>query len=182
MSSKVGALALLALSAFAGMANAAPVTVQGGTVHFKGEVVASGCALAADSVDQTVTLGQVKSSHFTAADVLGNAKQNFKIDFTDCDTTVASNASLKFTGSVVATPAGKNVLENESRGGDAATGVGIQLFDVDGSALDTNVQSANTALMDGNNTLTFAADYISTSTTVTPGDVTATATFDITYS
>ncbi len=183
MSNNIRTLILLAFPVLlCNMANAAPVTVSGGTVHFKGEVVASGCTLAAGSIDQTITLGQVKSSHFSAADMLGNAKQDFIIDLSDCDTTVASNAALKFTGNVVTTPGGSNVLENESRGTNAATGIGIQLFDTNGSTLDTNVNSANIALMNGDNKLIFSADYISTDIAVTAGDVTSTATFDITYS
>lgn len=46
----------LSLSATAALA-ADPVTVNGGTVHFKGEVVNAACAVDAGSLDQTVQLG-----------------------------------------------------------------------------------------------------------------------------
>ncbi|MGW9797087.1 type 1 fimbria pilin, partial [Serratia sp. 121840015-2] len=45
----------------AGVTHAATTTVNGGTVHFKGEVVNAACAVDAGSVDQTVQLGQVKT-------------------------------------------------------------------------------------------------------------------------
>ena len=40
----------------------AATTVNGGTVHFKGEVVNAACAVNMNSVDQTVLLGQVRSA------------------------------------------------------------------------------------------------------------------------
>lgn len=39
-----------------------PDSVNGGTVHFKGEVVNAACAVDAGSVDQTVQLGQVRTA------------------------------------------------------------------------------------------------------------------------
>lgn len=161
---------------------ATSTVTNAGTVHFQGKVIAAGCAVASDSVDQTVNLGVVKVGHFTGADVAGDQKTSFNINLTDCDSTTASNATLKFNGTSVNTTGGAAVLENLSRGVDAATGVGIRLFDTNGSALEVGTDGAPVNLVSGNNTLVFSADYISTDTTVTAGDVTATTTFDITYS
>jgi major type 1 subunit fimbrin (pilin) len=46
---------------------AATTTVNGGTVHFKGEVVNAACAVDAGSIDQTVQLGQVRSAKLATA-------------------------------------------------------------------------------------------------------------------
>lgn len=58
---KIKTLAIVVLSALSlssTAALAAATTVNGGTVHFKGEVVNAACAVDAGSVDQTVQLGQ----------------------------------------------------------------------------------------------------------------------------
>ena len=60
---KIKTLAIVVLSALSlssTAALAAATTVNGGTVHFKGEVVNAACAVDAGSVDQTVQLGQVR--------------------------------------------------------------------------------------------------------------------------
>lgn len=57
---KIKTLAIVVLSALSlssTAALAAATTVNGGTVHFKGEVVNAACAVDAGSVDQTVQLG-----------------------------------------------------------------------------------------------------------------------------
>ncbi|STK39956.1 type 1 fimbriae major subunit FimA [Escherichia coli] len=55
-------LSALSLSSTAALAETTPTTVNGGTVHFKGEVVNAACAVDAGSVDQTVQLGQVRTA------------------------------------------------------------------------------------------------------------------------
>lgn len=50
-----------------GFTYAANITVNGGAVHFKGEVVNAACSVDAGSVDQTVQLGQVKTTTLNEA-------------------------------------------------------------------------------------------------------------------
>jgi len=69
---KLKNIALVMLSAFALTSTAvyaaegdapteSPITtVNGGTVHFKGEVVNAACAIDSESMNQTVELGQVR--------------------------------------------------------------------------------------------------------------------------
>ncbi|SRB46838.1 tyrosine recombinase [Escherichia coli] len=62
---KIKTLAIVVLSALSLSSAAAladTTTVNGGTVHFKGEVVNAACAVDAGSVDQTVQLGQVRTA------------------------------------------------------------------------------------------------------------------------
>ena len=40
----------------------AATTVNGGTVHFKGEIVDAACAVSLNSFDQIVSLGQVRTA------------------------------------------------------------------------------------------------------------------------
>lgn len=97
---KIKTLAFVITSALAltsAAVSAATTTVNGGTVHFKGELVNAACAVDAGSVDQTVQLGQYRTAKLAAA---GDVSQNvgFNIQLNDCDTTVATTAKVAFTG------------------------------------------------------------------------------------
>ena len=85
-------LLLLQLWPVAGAAHAedpvAPVSVNGGTVHFKGELVNAACSVNTDSSEQTVNLGQYRTAKFTK---VGDTTSNipFTIELNDCDPAVA---------------------------------------------------------------------------------------------
>ena len=85
---------------------------------------------------------------------------------------------MTFDGNAAAGEAG--VLDNTSGAGSAA-GVGIQIYDKDGSALDLGTASQAVTLIDGDNPLNFSADYYQTADTATAGSVDTTATFNVTY-
>lgn len=89
----------LSLSATAALA-ADPVTVNGGTVHFKGEVVNAACAVDAGSLDQTVQLGQVRSAKLATAGST-SSPVGFNIQLNDCDITVSEKAAIADRKSVV---------------------------------------------------------------------------------
>ncbi|SFN19710.1 major type 1 subunit fimbrin (pilin) [Izhakiella capsodis] len=161
-------------------AETTPVTVNGGTVHFKGEVVNAACAVDAGSIDQTVQLGQVKSTTLSAVGKTSSAV-GFNIQLDDCDTTVATKASIAFSGVTVnAENPTALALEGSSEG--VATNVGVQVLDSAGKALAFNGTDYSTAatLFDGNNTLPFQARYIATGA-ATPGAANANANFKVQY-
>ena len=67
--SNIASTVIATLALVAGAANAAdpaaPVSVNGGTVHFKGELVNAACSVNTDSSEQTVNLGQYRTAKFT---------------------------------------------------------------------------------------------------------------------
>lgn len=71
-------------------------TVNGGVIHFKGEVVNAACAIDSESMNQTVELGQVRSSHFWLKPGDLSSAVGFNIKLNDCDTNVSSNAAVAF--------------------------------------------------------------------------------------
>ena len=154
-------------------------SVTGGQIEFQGSVVDAACAVAQNSVDQTVQMGQVRVADFAGTGSEAGAKTPFTIGLEDCDTTVSQNAAVTFNGNADSGAAG--VLANAA-GEGSAQGVGIQIYDNDGTALALGTASQAVTLIDGTNTLNFSADYVSTADTVTAGNVDATATFNITYS
>ncbi|ONK51194.1 type-1 fimbrial protein subunit A [Escherichia coli] len=173
-------LSALSLSSTVALAETTATTVNGGTVHFKGEVVNAACAVDAGSVDQTVQLGQVRTASLAQEGATSSAV-GFNIQLNDCDTNVASKAAVAFLGTAI--DAGHtNVLALQSSAAGSATNVGVQILDRTGAALtlDGATFSSETTLNNGTNTIPFQARYYATGA-ATPGAANADATFKVQY-
>ncbi|KNC91723.1 type 1 fimbrial major subunit FimA [Trabulsiella odontotermitis] len=182
MKLKTLAAALVAtLGLAASTANAAATSVNGGTVHFKGELVNAACAVSTASSNQTVELGQYRTATFTKTGDT-SAKIPFSIVLNDCDPTVAATAAVAFSGSI---DGDDSTLLAVSSGDNSTTaaGVGIQILDNASSVLTPNgaMFSAAQNLVQGTNTLHFSARYKSTADTTAPGQANADATFVMKY-
>ena len=143
-------------------AQADTVTVSGGTVNFVGQVVNAACSVAADSVDQTVTLSQVRTVKLTTVGMQANQKEDFKIVLEDCDATVSQNAAVIFNGQQ--DPAVEGSLANTA-----------------GQALNIGDTSSNVKLINGENIIPLSVDYVATGA-AEPGNVSSVATFQMVYS
>ncbi|EIX2045482.1 type 1 fimbrial major subunit FimA [Escherichia coli] len=181
---KIKTLAIVVLSALSLSSAAAladTTTVNGGTVHFKGEVVNAACAVDAGSVDQTVQLGQVRTASLAQEGATSSAV-GFNIQLNDCDTTVADKAAIAFLGTAIDGTTHPNVLALQSSAAGSATKVGVQILDRTGAALalDGATFSAQTTLNNGTNTIPFQARYFATGA-ATPGAANADATFKVQY-
>jgi P pilus assembly protein, pilin FimA len=180
---KMKTLAIVALSALSlgsVAANAATVSVFGGDVHFTGSVVNAACAVNANSINQTVQLGQVRSASLSSVGMTSSSV-GFTIDLDDCDTTVAAKASFAFLGTAIdSTNPNVLALQNSAAGG--ATNVGVQILDSTGAVLglDGASYSAQTTLINGKNVIPFQARYFATGA-ATAGTADADATFNIQY-
>lgn len=169
----VATLAALSSSAFA---QTVPTTqaANPGQVTFTGEIVAGACGISADSLDQTVSLGQVPANTFKQVGDR-SAAQNFNIVLTDCDTTTAKNAYFTFTGTTDQT---NNQLFATT---GSASNVGIRLQSGSEYLDNGSEQKAPVILSNGNNTVPFAAMYEATAATVTPGEADSVANFTVRY-
>ncbi|CNL77869.1 hypothetical protein yaldo0001_37720 [Yersinia aldovae ATCC 35236] len=163
-------LAALVAASFSAPVYAAPP----GTIRFEGEIVTGACGIDADSLDQTVNLGQVPSHMFKAIGDRSTAVP-FEIVLTDCDTTTSKNATVTFTGTGHAE---KSAILGVT---GAATHVGIRLQGGSNEYLDLGTVSKPTLLSNGDNHLKFSAMYESTAANVTAGDADATAQFTVNY-
>lgn len=168
-------LSALSLSSTAALAETTPTTVNGGTVHFKGEVVNAACAVDAGSVDQTVQLGQVRTASLKQTGATSSAV-GFNIQLNDCDTSVATKAAVAFLGTAIDS-AHPKVLALQSSAAGSATNVGVQILDRTGNelTLDGATFSAQTTLNNGTNTIPFQARYYAIGE-ATPGAANADAT------
>ncbi|WP_425272754.1 fimbrial protein [Rahnella woolbedingensis] len=154
-------------------------TVSGGTINFEGKVVNAACSVAADSVNQTITLDDVKVSKLATSGEAAGQPVPFQIVIADCDTTVMQNVSVSFNGQSDVSSTG--ALANTA-GAGAATNVALQLYGPDGQTLALGVESSTVPLIGEQNTVPFSVDYIATSDAATAGTVAATATFSMNYS
>lgn len=84
----------LAAALFAATGSYAAV-VDGGTIHFEGELVNAACSVNTDSADQVVTLGQYRTDIFNA---VGNTSAliPFTIQLNDCDPVLPLMLPLHF--------------------------------------------------------------------------------------
>lgn len=158
-----------------------PVTVNGGNVHFKGELVNAACAVSTGSSNQTVELGQYRTAAFTAVGKT-SAKIPFNIILNGCDPTVAATAAVAFSGPVDTKD--KTLLALTSGdNSNTASGVGIEILDNASTTLAPNGSTFSAAqkLVQGTNTLHFAARYKATAATAGPGQANADATFVVKY-
>lgn len=180
MKIKLLAAGIVTVLSLAGAVNAATTTVNGGPIHFQGEVVNAACAVDAGSIGQTVPLGQVKTTTLATA---GNTSSSvgFNIQLNDCDTTVANQAAVAFTGTAVSSTYNTALALQGSAAGNA-TNVGVQILDRTGTALaiDGATFSAATTLSDGTVIVPFQARYIATGV-ATAGIANADATFKVQY-
>jgi len=157
-------------------------TVNGGTVHFVGELVNAACAVSTDTANQIVDLGQHRTANLAAAGAKSTAIP-FNIKLVDCDASqVTTGVSFAFNGQTVT--ANNKLLAVNSGGGNepAAKNVGIEIADGASTilAVDGTGFSTETPIIDGTNTFPFSARYVATGVS-TPGKANADATFVINY-
>ncbi|MBS1205272.1 MAG: fimA [Proteobacteria bacterium] len=165
---------------------ASTINATGGTVHFKGKINATPCAVSTKSSDQTVNLGEYTTHHFNEAGAVG-AKHSFEIKLLDCDTSVQKTAAAMFSG---ITDADKSDLlainqEDSTDSSETATGVGIRIMDKNGATvkLDGATPVDSTTILDGDVTpaLQFTAQYVGTTGKATGGEANSHADFVMQY-
>ncbi|WP_342321753.1 type 1 fimbrial major subunit FimA [Kosakonia sp. BYX6] len=160
---------------------AEPVHISGGNVHFEGELVHGACALSTRSGTQTVQLGFYRTSTFTK---IGDTTPSvpFSLIVNECDQSIASTASVAFSGRADARDSSLLSLSSVNNGA-SATGVGIEILDATSKPLkpDGATFSNTQPLVGGTNTLRFSARYKATAATATAGQANADATFIMKY-
>lgn len=165
----------------ASTSHAAAVDVNGGTVHFTGELVNAACAVATESANQTVELGQYRTAGLAAA---GNKTTSipFSIQLVDCDPTVQATAAVAFYGQTIEQNPTLLAVSSGGSNATAAQNVGIQISDDKQNILGFSGSdfSSAKALNEGTNILNFSARYVSTGV-ATPGLANADSTFVVHY-
>lgn len=161
-----------------------------GKLHFKGEVINAPCEIHPEDIDKTIELGTVSVKDINANHHSGAVPVDIRL--INCELQGSDNGSGEEISKVNVTfdstsktTAGTPMLANTSTG--EATGVGVMVLDKDQQpvTLGTVVADINLLPASGAQTLNFFAwmqQIDDTYTTqVTPGAVTAEATYVLNY-
>ena len=157
-----------------------------GKINFTGKILDAACTIDTSTANQTVNLGNVPKSSFSAAGDVA-AATHFSIVLNNCPAAVTS-ASVKFDGAADA--ADTSILALNS--GETAKGVGVAFYEEDGvTAIPLATQSKSIKLATdaekaletaaNSNKLSFIAKYKATQAAVVAGTANATSDFTITY-
>ncbi|TFZ53065.1 type 1 fimbrial protein [Serratia proteamaculans] len=166
-------LAMVLAFGASAVANAAtPVDNGHGKVTFTGSIIDAPCSIDADSIDQTVELGQV--SNVLLKDGGKSKVKPFEIRLESCSEATAKTVQTTFTGASNA----DGLLAFTG----TAKGANIAITDQGGNLIKLGTASKGQALQNGNNNLSFAA-YLQgeDKADITPGDFKAVADFTLAY-
>ncbi|HHX4052246.1 TPA: type 1 fimbrial protein subunit FimI, partial [Enterobacter cloacae] len=84
---RTGTLLLLTL-AMASQAFAHTVVIDGGKVHLRGELVNGGCAVAPDSQNMRIDMGQYRTNSFSGVGSFSTVNVPFTVRLLDCSVDV----------------------------------------------------------------------------------------------
>ncbi|MFM4809517.1 fimbrial protein [Aeromonas hydrophila] len=176
---------LIATSALLSSAAQATNTVNGGTVKFEGQLVSSACALDVSSLNQTVQMGQVRTSAFSKKGDKSSPVA-FNIVLTGCKTGPDGGQGNDKTVAVGFSAVQDNKDDKDVislAGGDgSARGIGLQITDRSKKAVMLDgTPSTEITLNDDRVEVPFTAAYISTENSVTSGRANASVVFTLTY-
>ncbi|HDC4820310.1 fimbrial protein [Enterobacter bugandensis] len=155
-----------------------------GTIEFTGMITASTCDVDINGQggNPTIDMGTISSSAFKEkGDVAGIHR--IQIELSNCDTAVLKSAGARFGG---AYDANDNNLLALKTGGDAATGLGIEFLNEDGTSLKLGDNPNKFVPITGDGTsgaatLLYSARYKSSLDAVTAGKADAVADYTIIY-
>lgn len=149
-----------------------------GTINFTGSVIDPACTATASNAN--VAMGSISKSALSSVGATSQGKP-LAITLSSCPA-AAKTATITFSG----TPdtANSNLLQVVAADSNtAATGIGIALYEENGSTLiPLNTASASKTLSATNDTVyNFIAKYMATSATITGGDANSSVSYTINY-
>lgn len=160
------------------LASATPAQAIDENLKFSGTLVSEPCEL-----DPQTTSLAVDFKSVVVKNLYQYTRTNsvpLTINLTGCDTSLGSLVTITFTGTESTALPGLLAVEG------AATGIAIGMENQDATRLPLNSPSPQLTLAEGTNSFTINA-YVTgepaaiANKTITPGDFTATATFEIAY-
>lgn len=169
-------------SAMAAGATPAPLTEIGGQIKFTGQVTNAACTVDVNSNNQDIDLGGVNPTQVAKGKGLQNERP-FTIQLDKCSVDSYSTVSFVFNGQPPSTSE-PTVLGNHV-GSGGATGVGVQLKDMDGKVITISGAAVDSGakmqLVPDTNIASFSAGLIGFEDTVGVGPVETETTFMVHY-
>lgn len=181
---------ILMVAGLVALAMSSQAHAADGKITFNGKVVKASCDVSASAKDFTVNLPSISTSAIgsTLGDKAGHTAFSIKLENCESQTTEAEKVRIAFVGT--SDENNVYVLKNTAAS-NAATGVGLQLLQQDGSTIidinnGSNKDKQYTIPAKGENPaaleLHYNVAYVNTSgSAVTTGDVAAVATYSVEY-
>jgi len=158
------------------------VVIDGGKVHMRGSLVNGACAVAAESQEMTVQMGQHRSSLFPAVGSYAPVSVPFAIRLIDCLAEVSGQVGIAFQGVTPAEDPQVFIAATSANGNDASSGVGLALFDSQQQLIIPNTAPDYFAAINSREmNFHFTARYRSVSETVKPGKLHSDVWFTLVY-
>ena len=158
------------------------VVIDGGTVHMQGSLVNGACAVAPESQEMTVQMGQYRSTLFKGVGSYAPVSIPFAIRLTGCLPEVSARVGIAFQGATPAEDPQVFLAATTITGNDASTGIGLALFDSEQRLIIPNTAPGYLAPVKSKEmTFHFTARYRSVSEHLFPGNMHSDIWFTLVY-
>lgn len=173
--SKLPLFSLFSLLALLGVTSAE--ASSDGVINFDGEIIAGGCDVVPGDDSQTVNMGTLSVKSFKGAGTTAGSAA-FQIELINCHPSLTS-VGLVFDGLPDAVDSSILAIQ----GANSATGVGIALYEIDGTTPVGLSVPSESQLLNGNSgaVLRYVAKYKATAETVVAGKASAVVNFTLVY-
>jgi fimbrial protein len=158
------------------------VVIEGGKVHLKGELVNGGCAVAPDSQNMRIDMGQYRTNAFAGAGSFSTVNVPFTVRLLDCSADVSRTVGIQFQG--VTPDEDPQVFLATSRSGESpvSSGVGLALFDEQQRLIIPNAPAVSWLAIDTRElAFHFSARYRAISEHLEPGNIQSDVWFTLIY-
>ncbi|MFK3829982.1 fimbrial protein [Pseudomonas fulva] len=149
-----------------------------GTVNFSGQVMGQTCRIDGSTAasTKTVTLNKVSTSALAS---IGQAAGRTKFTFSLDECSKDANVSVRFEPGPTVNASTGNLINQTSGGSNAE----IQILNADYGVMNVSTNSGNkdTAIVSGNATLTYYAQYVAATAPATAGVVTSSVQYSLVY-
>lgn len=158
------------------------VVVDGGKVHMKGELVNGACAVAPESQNLRVDMGQYRTNAFTGVGSFSTVNVPFTLRLVDCSADVSQTVGVMFQGITPAEDPQVFLATSGPGENPSSSGVGLAIFDPQQQLIIPNVP-ANYGLPITTSDLAFhfSARYRAVSEHLVPGNIQTDVWFALIY-
>lgn len=158
------------------------VVIDGGKVHMRGSLVNGACAVAPESQEMTIQMGQYRSTLFQGVGSYAPISIPFAIRLTDCLAEVSEQVGIAFQGATPIEDPQVFLAATSVNGNDASTGIGLALFDSKQQLIIPNTAPGYfTPVKTREMIFHFTARYRSVSERVLPGNIHSDVWFTLVY-
>ncbi|UDJ81216.1 type 1 fimbrial protein subunit FimI [Kosakonia oryzae] len=156
------------------------VVLDSGQIHLRGSLVNGACAVASESEDLRVQMGQYRTNAFSGVGSFAPTSAAFTLRLVDCASDVSRYVGVLFSGD---TPQEDPlVFVARGTGGEGAKGVGVALFDQQQRQIIPNTLPTSwVAISAEEMTFHFTARYRAIAENITPGHLYSDVWFTLVY-